>query len=171
MKTKHMRGPLAAILLYTCAILAAAASESQLLVSSKCKLLEVTSRTFFTQLPNGVTVERIARDIKIIVPLRSRVNISDPTSPIRTKFVYKISDFCKNCARKASPQEPQCNPKPPPIDECYAHDNKTCLDYQSRLQAAILKPEHQHQTNHWVKKPTMAPVETTRDLSSISDAP
>ncbi|GCB80153.1 hypothetical protein scyTo_0017091 [Scyliorhinus torazame] len=155
MKTKHVLGLLAAILLYT----ALASADSQLLVSSKCKLLEVKSRIVVTELPTGARVEHIARDIKIIVPLRTRENILDPTSPIRTKFVYKISDFCKNCTPKSSPLVPQCNPKPPPIDECFAHENKTCGHAQRR------------EVDFWQQKPTLAPVETTEDLSSISDAP
>ncbi|XP_038648284.1 immunoglobulin J chain-like [Scyliorhinus canicula] len=155
MKTKHVLEVLAAILLYT----ALAPADSQLLVSSKCKLLEVKTRIVVTELPTGARVEHIARDIKITVPMRTRVNISDPTSPIQTKFVYKISDFCKNCTPKSSPLVPQCNPKPPPIDECYAHENKTCGHTQRR------------EVSLWHQTPTVAPVETTVDLSSISDAP
>ncbi|XP_078063998.1 immunoglobulin J chain-like [Mustelus asterias] len=168
MKIKHMLGPLATVLLFTA--LVAVDPNSHLLVSSKCKLLEVKSRMVVTEYPTGARVEHVARDIKIIVPLRTRENISDPTSPIRTKFVYRISDFCKNCSPKASSQVPQCNPKPPPVDECYAHDNKTCLDYQNRSRSLVL--QHLSHVHGQVDlKPTLAPVKTTKDLSSISDAP
>ncbi|XP_020375252.1 immunoglobulin J chain [Rhincodon typus] len=166
MKSKDMLGILAAILFYTA--LSAAKSERNLLVSSRCKLLEVSSKMIVTELPNGEKVEQLARDIKIIVPLRSRENLSDPTSPIRTKFVYKISDFCKNCGRQESPQEPQCKPKPPPTDECYAHDDQSCRDYQRYLRAAKYS---KHQEEHLAQKPTEIPIEATVDPNSFSDAP
>lgn len=44
--------------------------------------------------PNEDIVER---NIRIIVPLNNRENISDPTSPLRTNFVYHLSDVCKKC--------------------------------------------------------------------------
>ncbi|XP_067849185.1 immunoglobulin J chain-like [Heptranchias perlo] len=187
MKSKHMLGPLAAILLYTA--LAAgmnrklseshpADSESHLLVESKCKCLKVTSRIVVTDTPNGGQQEHLVRDIKIVVPMRSRENISDPTSPLRTKFVYKISDFCKNCTQKAtSSLEPQCKPQPPPEDTCYAYDNRKCLYHKINLGDGkqvdtLLNPEClNHKNDLWFPKPTLSPVETTYDSASMSDAP
>uniref|UniRef100_UPI00398E3AF4 immunoglobulin J chain-like n=1 Tax=Pristiophorus japonicus TaxID=55135 RepID=UPI00398E3AF4 len=173
MKTKHMLVPLAAILLYTA--LPAANSESHLLVDSKCKCLKVISRI---EKPIGAQVEQLVRDIKIIVPMRSRVNISDPTSPLRTKFVYKISDFLKNCNQKAtSSVGSQCNPQPPPDDTCYAYDNRKCLYHQINIGNgkevnAVLNPEClKHEDDHMIPKPTQLPVETTIDWASMSDAP
>ncbi|XP_032873082.1 immunoglobulin J chain-like isoform X2 [Amblyraja radiata] len=121
MKNKQTMKPFAAILLFT--ILAAADAESHLLVKSQCKCMTVTSKTVVSVLPNGARVEQLVRDIHIVVPTRSRENISDPTSPLRNKFVYKISDFCKNCNQKPTlPEEPQCKPPPPPADTCYGRN-------------------------------------------------
>nr|AAN62851.1 immunoglobulin J Chain [Raja eglanteria] len=118
MKNKQLLKPFAAILLFT--ILAAADAESHLLVKSQCKCMTVASKPVVSELPNGVHVGQLIRDIHIVVPTRSRENISDPTSPLRSKFVYKISDFCKDCNHKpTSPEEPQCKPPPPPADTCY----------------------------------------------------
>uniref|UniRef100_A0A8C4P6Q2 Joining chain of multimeric IgA and IgM n=1 Tax=Dromaius novaehollandiae TaxID=8790 RepID=A0A8C4P6Q2_DRONO len=41
--------------------------------------------------------EYVLRNIYITVPLLSRENISDPTSPLRTTFVYRMSELCKKC--------------------------------------------------------------------------
>ncbi|XP_051900091.1 immunoglobulin J chain-like [Pristis pectinata] len=176
MKSKQMLRPLAAILLFT--FLATADSESHLLVKSKCKCLTVTSKTVVSESPTGGRVEQLMRDIKIIVPMRSRENISDPTSPLRTKFVYKISDFCKDCNQKpTSPGEPQCKPEPPSADTCYSSDNKECLYHKinlgnGRQMDAVLNPEClRHEQNHWIPEPTQPPIETTYDPSSMSDAP
>ncbi|XP_060707672.1 immunoglobulin J chain-like [Hemiscyllium ocellatum] len=164
MNNKDMLRILTAILFYTA--LSAANSETNLLVSSKCKLLEVSSKMIITEQPNGEKVEQLARDIKIIVPLRTRQNISDPTSPLRTHFVYKISDFCKNCGQKQqSPEQPQCKPKPPPTDECYAHDDKSCSDYRRHFGPV------QHFKERWTQKPTEMPLHATIDPNSFSDAP
>ncbi|XP_072112199.1 immunoglobulin J chain-like [Mobula birostris] len=175
MKIKQMLRPFAAILLFT--VLVTANAESHLLVKSKCKCLTVTSKTVVTELPTGERVEQLMRDIRIIVPMRSRVNMSDPTSPIRTKFVYKISDFCKNCNQERTlPGEPECKPPPPPADTCYSRPS-TCLhqtiDMGNGIKMdAIQNPEClNYKPKHWIPKPTLTPIETTRDFASMSDAP
>ncbi|XP_011782506.1 PREDICTED: immunoglobulin J chain isoform X1 [Colobus angolensis palliatus] len=69
--------------------------ERIVLVDNKCKCARITSRIIrSSEDPNEDIVER---NIRIIVPLNNRENISDPTSPLRTKFVYHLSDLCKKC--------------------------------------------------------------------------
>ncbi|KAL0596128.1 Immunoglobulin J chain [Plecturocebus cupreus] len=69
--------------------------ERIVLVDNKCKCARITSRIIRSSSdPNEDIVER---NIQIIVPLNNRENISDPTSPLRTKFVYHLSDLCKKC--------------------------------------------------------------------------
>uniref|UniRef100_A0ABI7X8R2 Joining chain of multimeric IgA and IgM n=1 Tax=Felis catus TaxID=9685 RepID=A0ABI7X8R2_FELCA len=69
--------------------------ERTVLVDNKCKCVRVTSRIIpSAEDPNEDIVER---NIRIIVPLNNRENISDPTSPLRTNFVYHLSDVCKKC--------------------------------------------------------------------------
>uniref|UniRef100_A0A8C9GQP6 Joining chain of multimeric IgA and IgM n=1 Tax=Piliocolobus tephrosceles TaxID=591936 RepID=A0A8C9GQP6_9PRIM len=69
--------------------------ERIVLVDNKCKCARITSRIIrSSEDPNEDIVER---NIRIIVPVNNRENISDPTSPMRTKFVYHLSDLCKKC--------------------------------------------------------------------------
>ncbi|PNJ48653.1 JCHAIN isoform 5, partial [Pongo abelii] len=69
--------------------------ERIVLVDNKCKCARITSRIIrSSEDPNEDIVER---NIRIIVPLNNRENISDPTSPLRTRFVYHLSDLCKKC--------------------------------------------------------------------------
>ncbi|XP_037385805.1 immunoglobulin J chain isoform X2 [Talpa occidentalis] len=68
--------------------------ESTVLADDKCQCVQVTSRIITAESASEDIVER---NIKIFVPLNSRENISDPTSPVRTQFVYHLSDFCKKC--------------------------------------------------------------------------
>ncbi|XP_020016660.1 immunoglobulin J chain isoform X1 [Castor canadensis] len=80
---------------FLCAGKAQDEEERTVLADNKCKCARVTSRIIrSTEDPNEDIVER---NIRIIVPLNSRENISDPTSPLRTKFVYHLSDLCKKC--------------------------------------------------------------------------
>nr|XP_033795618.1 immunoglobulin J chain [Geotrypetes seraphini] len=65
------------------------------LVNNKCKCVRVTSRLVPSK--DNPDEEVVERNIQIMVPLRSRENISDPTSPLRTNFVYRLSDLCKKC--------------------------------------------------------------------------
>ncbi|XP_008584655.1 PREDICTED: immunoglobulin J chain [Galeopterus variegatus] len=80
------------------AVLVTAHDEDGMIVlaDNKCKCARVTSRIIrsTSEDPNEDIVER---NIRIIVPLNSRENISDPTSPLRTKFEYHLSDLCKKC--------------------------------------------------------------------------
>ncbi|XP_077157260.1 immunoglobulin J chain [Paroedura picta] len=81
------------------AILGAAFYEAQddetVLVDNKSQCVKVTSA--FVPSKEDPTKEVLERNIRIIVPLKSRENISDPTSPARTRFVYKLSKLCEKC--------------------------------------------------------------------------
>nr|XP_004665416.2 immunoglobulin J chain [Jaculus jaculus] len=81
--------------LFVKAALVTGEAERTILADNKCKCARVTSRIIpSTEDPNEDIVER---HIRIIVPLNNRENISDPTSPLRTTFVYHLSDLCKKC--------------------------------------------------------------------------
>uniref|UniRef100_A0A8C6ZIM6 Joining chain of multimeric IgA and IgM n=1 Tax=Nothoprocta perdicaria TaxID=30464 RepID=A0A8C6ZIM6_NOTPE len=69
--------------------------EEVVLVNNKCKCVTVTSK--FVPSKENPEEEILERNIRIIVPLKSRENISDPTSPLRTTFVYRMTDLCKKC--------------------------------------------------------------------------
>ncbi|KAM4854373.1 immunoglobulin J chain [Thomomys bottae] len=69
--------------------------ESIVLAENKCQCTRVTSR--IVPSPEDPSVDIVERNIRIVVPLNTRENISDPTSPLRTKFVYYLSDLCKKC--------------------------------------------------------------------------
>ncbi|XP_029786247.1 immunoglobulin J chain [Suricata suricatta] len=69
--------------------------ETTVLADNKCQCVRITSRIVpSAEDPNEDIVER---NIRIIVPLNNRENISDPTSPVRTEFVYHLSNICKKC--------------------------------------------------------------------------
>ncbi|ELK08020.1 Immunoglobulin J chain [Pteropus alecto] len=71
------------------------------------------------------------------VPLNNRENISDPTSPRRTNFVYHLSDLCKNC----DPTEVELDNQVVTVTQsnicdednetCYAYDRNKC--YTNRV--------------------------------------
>ncbi|XP_032080197.1 immunoglobulin J chain [Thamnophis elegans] len=102
--------------------------EEKVLVDNKCQCVKVTSK--FVPDKDNPQEEILERNIRIIVPLNARENISDPTSPVRTRFVYKIPKLCDKCndpSRTANgvtfgsstlcghPQEP-----------CYTYDRNKC---------------------------------------------
>ncbi|NXC28527.1 IGJ protein, partial [Campylorhamphus procurvoides] len=70
-------------------------NEEFVLVNNKCQCVTVTSK--FVPSKEDPSQEVLERNIRIIVPLQARENISDPLSPLRTKFVYRISELCRNC--------------------------------------------------------------------------
>ncbi|NWI59219.1 IGJ protein, partial [Calyptomena viridis] len=69
--------------------------EEYVLVNNKCQCVTMTSKLVPSKEDSGEEV--LERNIRIIVPLKARENISDPLSPLRTKFVYRISELCRNC--------------------------------------------------------------------------
>ncbi|NXJ97796.1 IGJ protein, partial [Corythaixoides concolor] len=69
--------------------------EEYVLVDNKCKCVTVTSK--FVPSKENPDEEILERNIRIIVPLKARENISDPLSPLRTTFVYRMTELCKKC--------------------------------------------------------------------------
>ncbi|KAF4802783.1 Immunoglobulin J chain [Turdus rufiventris] len=69
--------------------------EEYVLVNNKCQCVTVTSK--FVPSKENPDEEILVRNIRIIVPLKARENISDPLSPLRTTFVYRMSELCRNC--------------------------------------------------------------------------
>ncbi|NXX78782.1 IGJ protein, partial [Urocolius indicus] len=67
--------------------------EEYVLVNNKCQCVTVTSR--FVPSKENPDEEILERNIRILVPLRARENISDPLSPLRTTFVYRMTELCK----------------------------------------------------------------------------
>ncbi|KAM4052511.1 immunoglobulin J chain [Anomaloglossus baeobatrachus] len=104
--------------------------EEHVLVDNQCKCVRVTSR--FVPSKDDPNEEILQRNIEIRVPLRSRMNISDPTSPLRTKFVYNLSNLWKKC----DPVEIEIGGEPvlvsqgscskPYEDSCYTYDRNKC---------------------------------------------
>nr|AFM86376.1 immunoglobulin-associated J chain [Callorhinchus milii] len=124
MMSHCLLGALVAVLLYA-TFVTASSPTTTVLIDSKCKCLKVTSREV-----NHHGAKELARDIEIVVPMRSREKITDPHSGPRTKFVYQISDFLENCVggpktlkEGDDANEPMCNPAPPPADTCYGYDS------------------------------------------------
>ncbi|XP_053114414.1 immunoglobulin J chain [Hemicordylus capensis] len=101
--------------------------EEKVLVDNKCQCVKVTSK--FVPSKDKPEVEVLERNIRIIVPLQNRENISDPTSPVRTKFVYKIPKLCENCDQSEAyledsvGQPSTCNN---PEEPCYTYDRNKC---------------------------------------------
>uniref|UniRef100_A0A9L0STF7 Joining chain of multimeric IgA and IgM n=1 Tax=Equus caballus TaxID=9796 RepID=A0A9L0STF7_HORSE len=109
--------------------------ERIVLADNKCKCVRVTSRIIPS--PENPNEDILERHIRIIIPVNSRENISDPTSPVRTKFVYHLSDLCKKC----DPVEveldnqvvtaSQSNICDEESETCYAYDRNKC--YTNRV--------------------------------------
>ncbi|XP_032541553.1 immunoglobulin J chain [Chiroxiphia lanceolata] len=70
--------------------------EEYVLVNNKCQCVTMTSKIVPSK--EDPDQEVLERHISILVPLKARENISDPLSPLRTKFVYRISELCRNCS-------------------------------------------------------------------------
>lgn len=103
--------------------------EEYVLVNNKCQCVTVTSR--FVPSKENPDEEVLERNIRILVPLMARENISDPLSPLRTTFVYRMSDLCKNCGPVeielggAIHQAQQGNSCEEP-QTCYTYDRNKC---------------------------------------------
>ncbi|KFQ05052.1 Immunoglobulin J chain, partial [Leptosomus discolor] len=69
--------------------------KEYMLVNNKCQCVTVTSK--FVPSKENPDEEILERNIRILVPLKARENISDPMSPLRTKFVYRMTELCKKC--------------------------------------------------------------------------
>nr|XP_026652309.1 immunoglobulin J chain [Zonotrichia albicollis] len=103
--------------------------EEYVLVNNKCQCVTVTSK--FVPSQENPQEEVLERNIRIIVPLKARENISDPLSPLRTTFVYRLSELCKNCEPieidlgGAIHQAQQGNSCEEP-QTCYTYDRNEC---------------------------------------------
>ncbi|NWZ33133.1 IGJ protein, partial [Brachypodius atriceps] len=103
--------------------------EEYVLVNNKCQCVTVTSK--FVPSKENPDEEVLERNIRIIVPLKARENISDPLSPLRTTFVYRLSELCKSCEPVeielggAIYQAQQGNSCKEP-QTCYTYDRNEC---------------------------------------------
>ncbi|XP_014793815.1 PREDICTED: immunoglobulin J chain [Calidris pugnax] len=70
-------------------------NDEYVLVNNKCQCVTVTSR--FVPSKDNPNEEVLERNIRILVPLKARENISDPLSPLRTTFVYRMTELCRKC--------------------------------------------------------------------------
>ncbi|XP_029877799.1 immunoglobulin J chain [Aquila chrysaetos chrysaetos] len=70
-------------------------NKEHVLVNNKCQCVTVTSK--FVPSKENPDEEILERNIRILVPLKARENISDPMSPLRTTFVYRMTELCKKC--------------------------------------------------------------------------
>uniref|UniRef100_A0A8C8VHZ0 Joining chain of multimeric IgA and IgM n=1 Tax=Pelusios castaneus TaxID=367368 RepID=A0A8C8VHZ0_9SAUR len=103
--------------------------EERIIVDNKCKCAKVTSR--FVPSKDNPQENVLERNIRIIVPLKSKQNITDPTSPLRTTFVYRMSELCKQCepmevelTDRIVTAEPSNNCTS--TDACYTYDRNKC---------------------------------------------
>ncbi|XP_030305382.1 immunoglobulin J chain isoform X2 [Calypte anna] len=103
--------------------------KEYVLVNNKCKCVTMTSK--FVPSKENPDEEILVRNIRIIVPLKARENISDPTSPLRTKFVYRMTDLCKKCdpvevnlGGESYQTQPSSSCSDPEI--CYTYNRDKC---------------------------------------------
>uniref|UniRef100_K7G1C9 Joining chain of multimeric IgA and IgM n=1 Tax=Pelodiscus sinensis TaxID=13735 RepID=K7G1C9_PELSI len=103
--------------------------EEHTLVDNKCKCVKVTSS--FVASKDNPEEKVLERNIRVIIPLKARQNISDPTSPLRTTFVYRMTELCKKC----DPVEVELNDRVVTAeqsntckssDTCYTYDRNKC---------------------------------------------
>ncbi|XP_075705914.1 immunoglobulin J chain [Rhinoderma darwinii] len=127
--------------------------QEHILLDNKCKCIKVTSR--FVTSKEDPNEEILERNIHITIPLKSRMNISDPTSPLRTKFVYNLSNLCNKCdpveieigGETVLVSQGSCNK--PEEDSCYTYDRNKCyksavpflLDGKTIMKEVPLNPE------------------------------
>ncbi|NXY89946.1 IGJ protein, partial [Alcedo cyanopectus] len=125
--------------------------KEYVVVDNKCQCVTVTSKLVPSR--DNPEEEILQRNIRILVPLKARQNISDPTSPLRTTFVYRMAELCKRCdpvevelggeihkAQQSSCEEPET---------CYTYDREQCYTstfpflYHGEIKQvqAVLTPE------------------------------
>ncbi|XP_070613002.1 immunoglobulin J chain [Erythrolamprus reginae] len=102
--------------------------EEKVLVDNKCQCIKITSKYVPDKENPGEKI--LERNIRIMVPLNARENISDPTSPLRTKFVYKIPKLCGKCNETPRTEkgvtfglDALCGH---PDEPCYTYDRNKC---------------------------------------------
>ncbi|XP_044284855.1 immunoglobulin J chain [Varanus komodoensis] len=106
-------------------------AEEKVLVDNKCQCVKMTSR--FVPSKDNPEEEVLERNIRIFVPLKARENITDPTSPLRTRFVYNFSKLCNRCdsdlnqghnlQKVVMGESTMCND---PDTPCYTFDRNKC---------------------------------------------
>ncbi|KFP77696.1 Immunoglobulin J chain, partial [Apaloderma vittatum] len=127
-------------------------NEENVLVNNKCQCVTVTSK--FVPSKENPDEEILERNIRILVPLRARENISDPLSPLRTTFVYRMTQLCQKCnpveielgGQKYKAQQSTSCDEP---ETCYTYNRDTCytttfpLRYHGEIKQvpAVLTPE------------------------------
>ncbi|XP_066431033.1 immunoglobulin J chain [Eleutherodactylus coqui] len=127
---------LAAAVLLLCAVYATGqyyGGQEHVLLDNKCKCIKVTSS--FVPSPDDPKEMILQRNIYITIPMSSRVNISDPTSPLRTSFTYNLLNLCQKC----DPTELSIGGVPVLVstgcsghdDLCYTYDRQKC--YTSKV--------------------------------------
>ncbi|KAM6205654.1 immunoglobulin J chain [Sarcoramphus papa] len=103
--------------------------EEYVLVNNKCQCVTVTSK--FVPSKENPDEEILERNIRILVPLKARENISDPTSPLRTTFIYRMTELCKKCdpveielggETYQAQQSTSCNEP----ETCYTYNRDKC---------------------------------------------
>ncbi|NXX93445.1 IGJ protein, partial [Centropus bengalensis] len=103
--------------------------KEYVLVNNKCQCVTVTSK--FVPSKENPDEEILERNIRILVPLKARENISDPLSPLRTTFVYRMTELCKKCSpveielggeTYQAQQSTSCNEP----ETCYTYDRNKC---------------------------------------------
>ncbi|XP_053556744.1 immunoglobulin J chain [Bombina bombina] len=130
--------------------------DENVLVDNKCKCIKVTSK--FVPSKENPKEEILERNIEIRIPLKSRMNISDPTSPLRTNFVYRLSDLFKKCdpveveigGETVLASQDNCDHVD---DTCYTYDRRKCytvdvpftVDGKTIMRKAALNPESCHE--------------------------
>ncbi|NXK26756.1 IGJ protein, partial [Arenaria interpres] len=111
-------------------------NDEYVLVNNKCQCVTVTSR--FVPSKDNPGEEVLERNIRILVPLKARENISDPLSPLRTTFVYRMTELCRKCDPVEIElggevyQAQQSNFCDEP-ETCYTYDRDKCYTTTSPL--------------------------------------
>ncbi|XP_040182322.1 immunoglobulin J chain [Rana temporaria] len=103
--------------------------QEYILANNKCKCVKISSRFVpSTEIPGEEILER---NIQITIPTSSRMNISDPYSPLRTQFIYNLWDICQKCdpvqleigGIPVVASQASCSKSD---DECYTYDRNKC---------------------------------------------
>lgn len=115
------------------AVIVTGDNKGTILADNKCMCTRITSRIIPS--PEDPNEDIVERSIRIVVPLNNRENISDPTSPVRTNFVYHLSDVCKKCDPVEVELEDQvvtatqsniCSEDSGVPETCYMYDRNKC---------------------------------------------
>uniref|UniRef100_A0ABK0LJG6 Joining chain of multimeric IgA and IgM n=1 Tax=Rattus norvegicus TaxID=10116 RepID=A0ABK0LJG6_RAT len=115
------------------AVIVTGDNKGTILADNKCMCTRITSRIIPS--PEDPNEDIVERSIRIVVPLNNRENISDPTSPVRTNFVYHLSDVCKKCDPVEVELEDQvvtatqsniCSGDSGVPETCYMYDRNKC---------------------------------------------